>query len=55
MLKFLKLVLLSQCLIFYQHNNTSKEREENKNELFFKNESFISTFTDQSYHFFLDF
>ena len=29
LLKFLKLVLLSQCLTFYQHNNTSKEREDN--------------------------
>ena len=27
---FLKLVLLSKCLIFYLHNNTSKERDENK-------------------------
>ena len=29
-LKFLKLVLLSQCVIFYRHNNTLKKRQENK-------------------------
>ena len=44
-LKLLKLVLLSQCYFFiiYQHNNTSKEREE-KNDIFFNNVSFYFHF-----------
>ena len=43
LLKFLKLVLLSQCLTFYQHNNTSKEREDNY--YYFNNVSFFFTFS----------
>ena len=47
-LKFLKLVLLSQC---YFHNNTSKKREENM----FLSIILVHFHFPRQYHFFLDF